>query len=125
MIAALLAFSLGSPAAAAQPALLLYSDDSAHRFLGCLSCGALERDSIWNQLGPHGSSLASDSIWNSLGVYGSALSSYSPCNSLSSSGPKVVDAAGGYYGRLTMNKMARDRISGSSFEQLLVSVCGR
>ena len=80
-------------------------------FLGCLNCSKYDSGSICNKYGVYGSKYSSN-IWNKYGTYGSKYSSSSPWNKYSSSGPKIVDKSGNYYGRFSINRYAG--FSGSS-----------
>lgn len=72
------------------------------KFLGKLN-GELDKESIFNDLGPHGNPYASDGIWNQYGQYGSEYSSLSPFNRYSSTPPKLLKR-GKVVGFLTVNK---------------------
>jgi tetratricopeptide (TPR) repeat protein len=76
-----------------------------HRtYLGCLNCPSTDSDSVLNTLGLHGSTLSEESIWNNLSKFGSSFSEYSSCNEFAKDPPVIVDASGGYLGRLTLNE---------------------
>ena len=89
---------------------LLFSDDN--KFLGCWGCSVYDSGSICNEYGSHGNEYSSESIWNEYGMYGSEYSNESPWNEYSASGPKLVDAAGNYYGRFSINVYAGFNASG-------------
>jgi len=75
-----------------------------HRaYLGCLNCSQYAADSIFNEYGQHGSRYSSESIWNHYSEYGSPYSSFGACNPYASDPPVIVDPAGRYYGRLSLN----------------------
>jgi hypothetical protein len=78
-------------------------------FLGCLTCGSFDADSVCNQFGSYGSAFATDSIWNQFGTYGSEFSTYSPWNSFSLSGPAIIGSDGLFYGYFTTNAFRVDR----------------
>jgi hypothetical protein len=85
------------------PKLMLFGGQGHKIYLGCLNCGNYALDSISNSYGTYGSTLSSQSIWNHYGMYGSSYSMYSACNAYASDPPVIVDSAGKYYGRLTLN----------------------
>jgi hypothetical protein len=92
-------------------------------YLGCLSCYEVAYDSVKNPVGPHGSPVASDSIFNPVGQYGSPVSSYSACNPVAFDPPVIVDSAGRYYGRLTLNEVHAEIGQGRELIGWLRSVC--
>ena len=96
-------FAVIAHTAAAQ-AIYLFSDDG--QYLGCYNCNQYDTDAVCNEYGNYGSSYSTDSIWNEYGNYGSSYSSYSPWNEYSSSGPKMVDGNGNFYGRFSINTYA-------------------
>jgi hypothetical protein len=89
--------------------LLLYGGREHSVFLGCLSCGDFDTDSVCNRFGTFGSKYRSESIWNRYSDYGSKFSTDSPWNEFSSSAPIIVDADGGFYGHLTVNAYHSNR----------------
>jgi len=105
--------------------LLLFSDESPRVFLGCLTCSSLDSSSVWNSLGKYGSSLGSYSVRNSLSKYGSTLSQLSACNTLAQRPPLIVDESGGYYGRLTVNRLHQERSKSSSLRNTASALCQR
>lgn len=105
--------------------LMLFGGLGSQTYLGCLSCGELAADSVRNRLGPHGSQLSTASILNPLGPYGSALSNFSVCNPLASDPPKIVDAAGNYFGRLTVNSVQPDRTNYGVLRAFAQGICSR
>lgn len=67
-----------------------------------------------------------DSIFNRYGEYGSQYSTYSACSPYASDPPVIVDGAGNFYGRLTINAYNPQRTRDSSIIQWLTeTVCGR
>ncbi len=91
-----------APTSTAQK-LMVFGGPSHGTYLGCLSCSEYAGDSIFNEYSPYGSEYSSTSIFNDYSQYGSPYSMYSACNPYASDPPVVVDQAGGYYGRLTVN----------------------
>lgn len=94
----------GAAAASAPPtptALLLFGGQNHKTFLGCLNCSEMSQSSIFNTFG-YGSSYG-QTIFNHYSDYGSAYSTWSACNPYATDPPVIVDSAGHYYGRLTLN----------------------
>ena len=100
--------------------ILLFGGTDHRTFLGCLSCSQFDRESIFNQFGPYGSYLSAQSIWNSFGLYGSQFSSLSVCSELASAPPVVVDKAGNFYGRLSVNTFKAGR---DDLKQIAIRIC--
>ena len=84
--------------------LLLYGGENSDQFLGCLSCGLVEEESVCNEFGPYGNEMAQASIWNRQSRYGNRNSRVSPWNRIGSSPPIVVDREGNDYGLFTINR---------------------
>jgi hypothetical protein len=93
--------------AAAAEQYLLYDDDN--HFYGCLNCSTFDAASICNSFGDYGSQFSNDSIWDRFGDVGSRFNEQSPWSKYGQ-GLKIVDSRGGYYGRVSANKFAVDRI---------------
>jgi hypothetical protein len=72
------------------------------QFLGRLA-GELNSESIYNDLGPYGSTLSPTSIYNDLGQYGGKLSSMSPFNELASN-PPILVRDGNFLAYFTVNQ---------------------
>lgn len=72
-------------------------------YLGCLNCSEYASDSVFNNYGSFGSPYGMNSIFNHYSQYGSPYSMYSACNPYASDPPVIVDEAGNFYGRLTIN----------------------
>lgn len=72
-------------------------------FLGCLSCNEFDPNSVHNRNGLYGSDYSITSIFNNNSFYGSSYSLWSACNPNTLMPPIVIDGAGNYYGRLTVN----------------------
>jgi hypothetical protein len=92
-----------APTNAAGQKVMIFGGPGHHTYLGCLSCGELATDSVFNKVGEHGSAIYPDSIWNRVGDYGSQISPSSVCNPIATDTPVIVDEAGNAYGRLTVN----------------------
>jgi hypothetical protein len=105
--------------------LMIFGGAGSRTYLGCLSCGELAPDAVKNRLGPHGSQLSAQSILNTLGPYGSTLSNFSVCNALASDPPKVVDAEGRFYGRLTVNDLHPERTTNDVLRAFAKGICSR
>ena len=107
----------------ALPAKLMIFGGSGHAvYLGCLDCSEVATDSVYNEVGPHGSQVSPVSIWNSVGQYGSSVSPYSACNPLATDPPVIVDEEGTAYGRLTLNRVNPNIGMGARFYNWLATV---
>jgi hypothetical protein len=87
---------------------LLYASDGT--YLGCLTCSTYSSDSIFNSYGTYGSPYSIQSINDQYAPYGSPYSPTSACNPYTVSAPSIVDEAGCYYGRLTVNPYVPDSV---------------
>lgn len=85
-------------------ALYVFSDQAQPTFLGCLSCGEYDVNSVHNPYGLYGSEYSISSIFNEFSLYGSSTSIWSACNEVTVTPPIVVTGQGGYVGRLTVNQ---------------------
>jgi len=103
--------------------LMIFGGSNHSVYLGCLNCSEYATDSVKNQYGPHGSAYASESIFNHYGTYGSAYSSEGACSQYASDPPVIVDAAGKYYGRLTLNRYHAQLGMGAQLMGWLAAVC--
>jgi hypothetical protein len=101
------------------PKLMLFAGPSHETYLGCLNCGSEAPDSILNESGTHGSTMSQESIWNKFSQFGGHFGIYSPFNQFSQDPPVIVDAAGSFYGRFTMNTLRLDRTKIETFNALL------
>jgi len=95
--------------------LMIFGGADHRTYLGCLNCSQYAADSVLNQYGDHGSRYASESIWNHYGEFGSAYSSSGACNAYATDPPVIVDNAGKYYGRLTLNQYHTELGAGASY----------
>ena len=92
-------------------------------YLGCLNCPEYAVDSVKNQYGTHGSAYSQDSIMNHYSQYGSPYSAESACNQYANDPPVIVDQAGKFYGRLTLNRYRNDIGMGAQLAGWLAAVC--
>lgn len=111
-----IAFLTGSQATVRQPSvvatkLMIFGGEGHKTYLGCLNCSEYASDSVFNTYGEPGSTFAVDSIANHYGQFGSPYAIYSACNPYSSDPPVVVDGAGKFYGRLTLNAYTMERLN--------------
>lgn len=88
------------------PALLLYGGSDHQTFLGCLNCSQFDASSVWNQYGTYGNKYNTNSVFNPYGQFGSKYTNTGACNLYATDPPVIVDGAGNYYGRLTVNSYA-------------------
>lgn len=106
--------------------LMIFGGEEHKTYLGCLNCSQYATDSVFNAYGQHGSPYSSESIWNHYSEYGSAYSQYGACNPYATDPPVIVDSAGRYYGRLTLNTYHGEYGAGANFYNWLKqSVCGQ
>lgn len=120
-------YSRGQQARAETPIgskLMLFGGRNNTVYLGCVSCGRLESDSLHNTLGDYGSRYSSDSIFNTYGEYGSKYSDYSPCNRYGQEPPVIVDREGNFYGRLTVNTSHHQRTRSAELRAFVAGLCG-
>jgi hypothetical protein len=103
--------------------LMLFGGPGHSTYLGCLNCSEFASDSLFNEVGRHGSPYQSESIFNKFGQFGSAYSSYSACNPYASDPPVIVDANGRFYGRLTVNDYNTQRTRNSAWQTLVALAC--
>jgi hypothetical protein len=114
---------LPTPASFSGSALLLFADNAAYTFLGCLNCSQYSSYSVDNQYGNYGSAYSSTSIWNRYSSYGGRYASLSPCNQYTSTPPRIYDGNENFYGRLTNNVYHSQRTQNAYSLALLVTVC--
>jgi hypothetical protein len=104
--------------------LMIFGGADHRTYLGCLNCSQYATDSVFNEFGEHGSRYSSESIWNHYSEYGSAYSSEGACNAYATDPPVIVDNAGKYYGRLTLNAYHAELGAGANYYNWLKqSVC--
>jgi hypothetical protein len=103
--------------------LMLFGGAGHRTYLGCLSCSNYASDSVFNSYGDHGSAYGSESIANHYSDFGSAYSEYSACSPYASDPPVVVDGDGRFYGRLSVNPFARERLQNADFNAWLAATC--
>jgi hypothetical protein len=94
----------GQSTASGTGKLIVFAGSSHETYLGCLNCAETAPDSISNEYGQNGSRYSQTSIWNHYSEFGSPYQPYSACNPYSTDPPVIVDDAGIYYGRLTVNQ---------------------
>jgi len=115
---------LSSGMAQAQEAKLMVFGGEGHQtYLGCLNCGQYAQDSMHNAYGTFGSAYSPTSVSNAYGQFGSLYGQYSACNPLASDPPVIVDGAGNFYGRLTLNQYNPQATHNSTVLQWLAAVC--
>jgi hypothetical protein len=102
---------------------MLFGGPGHKIYLGCLSCSAYNSESVFNSYGSYGSAYSATSIANAYSVYGSQFSAYSACNPYASDPPVIVDGAGRYYGRLTVNAVRSDGPPTQQLRGWIASVC--
>jgi hypothetical protein len=95
-----------------QGKLMIFAGTNHETYLGCLNCSEAAPDSVSNEYGQNGSRYSQTSIWNHYSQFGSPYGSYSACNPYSTNPPVIVDEAGTYYGRLTLNQFHPELAAG-------------
>ncbi len=105
--------------------LMLFGGENHRTYLGCLNCSQYDSDSVFNQYGTHGSQFSSASILNQFTEAGSKYSNYGACNPYASDPPVIVDGAGQFYGRLTVNRYHGQRTGDAQLLAWLAGVCAR
>ncbi len=117
----------GRPQSNTQPqapvALFLFGGESNRTYLGCLNCDEFHADSVRNEYGRYGSPYSATSILNPYGPYGGPFAPMSPCNPFGQRPPRVVDSEGRFYGVLTVNEHAHQRLTDSRINRWLNIVC--
>lgn len=98
----------------ANPALQLkgakiYAQDPAKTYLGSMT-GQVNKDSIFNQVGPYGNFMSKTSIWNIMSPFGNEIGEYSAFNPMSKKPPTMVKD-GEVVGYVTVNQSIDNRIS--------------
>lgn len=68
----------------------VYAQDMDNTYLGVIDFNGTHPDSIFNEVGLHGSNVGLDSIWSDVGFFGSSVSLYSARNDLSIEPPMIV-----------------------------------
>lgn len=89
--------------------LLLFGGRNHDVFLGCLTCGKWDSNSICNLRGNHGLTYNYESIWNHNSRYGYKYHDDSPWSKSSPKPPAIVDRDGGFYGYFTANRYISKR----------------
>jgi len=89
--------------------LYLFGGKDSKVFLGCLTGGKYDSDSIWNKYGDYGSRYSDKSIWNRYGDYGSKYSDYSPWARYGSNAPAIIDEDWNFYGYFSVNPYHKKR----------------
>jgi hypothetical protein len=111
-------------AASASGKLMIFAGPGHKTYLGCLNCSEYVSDSVFNKYGSHGSAYSAESIFNRYSIFGSPYGMYSPCNPYATDPPVIVDANGGFHGRLTVNQYNSDRSRSTQVQAWIAGVCG-
>jgi hypothetical protein len=102
--------------------LMIFGGRSHETYLGCLNCSEFAADSVRNEFGKYGNSFGSN-LFNSFSPFGSKFGTYSACNPLATDPPVIVDEAGNFYGRLTVNADHRQRTKDPQLQGWIAGVC--
>jgi len=103
--------------------LMIFGGPGHNTYLGCLNCPEYASDSVFNKYGTHGSAYAAESVFNRYSNFGSAYGLNSPCNPYATDPPVIVDANGGFHGRLTVNAYNVDRSRSGQIQAWIAGVC--
>ena len=87
----------------------IVAQDDSNTFLGTIT-GSMDRESIFNQMGNHGSTMSRTSIWNTMGDFGNPMGRYSATNSMTDRPPMII-RNGQVIGFVSTNSMIRSRVS--------------
>lgn len=85
-------------------------------FLGTLNLNSLDRESVFNTVGPYGSQFSPTSIYNQFSKYGGQFSNLSPFNAFCQTPPKVF-VGGEFSSYITSNKLISPRIDPQELRQ--------
>ena len=110
-LAAIMFLEAGNASSQSQD-ILIMGGSSQEEFLGCLSCSEYDPNSVWGQYGRF-SWQNKYGVWNRYGQHANPYGQNSACNQHSRNGPSLVDRAGNFYGRLSVNQYLTDGICGS------------
>jgi hypothetical protein len=84
---------------------LLFAQNEESTFLGILDFTGKHVDSIFNEIGTHGSSIGLESIWNKVGYYGSVAGPYSARSRVCMKPPVIIKDKS-IIGHLTVSTLA-------------------
>jgi len=104
---------------AEQVHFFLFSTADDGIYLGCLTCDALDDESVCHPSGAYGSRFRTYSIWYQDGVFGSQLSPYSPWNSSGTIAPYIMRSDGIFHGYFTTNTSTFNRTRDPAFLGIL------
>lgn len=121
--AGIAALAAAQQPSAPQAKFMVFGGPDHRTYLGCLNCSEYAADSVLNSYGTYGSSYSMTSVYNSYGEYGSQYSMYSACSPYASDPPVIVDQAGNFYGRLTVNAFNTERVRDPTVIQWLEKTC--
>jgi hypothetical protein len=120
--AAVISVLLAAASAQSKQEILIFGGSGHKDFLGCLSCGEMESNSVWNELSRYGFHNRF-ATWSHFGNYASPYSGQSACNEYASDPPILVDQYGNYYSRLSVNQYIKDSVCGiTGVEKLCVAL---
>ena len=106
-----LAVAAGTAVIAQNNEIIVMGGRNQDTFLGCITCGEHDVDSVWNQYGRHGWQ-NKFGTWNRFGQHANPYGANSACNQYGSQGPILVDRQGNYYGHLSVNEHQPDSVCG-------------
>jgi hypothetical protein len=113
----------GAVAPAGSTKRMLFGGENHRTYLGCVNCSQYDAESIMNQYGQYGSAYSTTSLLNHYGEFGSKYSMYGACNPYASDPPVIVDGAGQFYGRLTINAYNSQRTRDPRLLAWLAAIC--
>lgn len=87
----------------------VFAQDEENTYLGTVT-NSVAYESIFNDIGPHGSDIRRESIWNDISPYGSSVMAISAMNSMAVKPPFMIKG-GKVIGYLTANKSMKPGIN--------------
>lgn len=102
---------------------MIFGGKNHRTYLGCLSCSEFDPESVFNPYGTYGNKFAGTSILNGFSEFGSAYSMHGICNRFATDPPVIVDSAGNFYGRLTLNQSHPQVVPSQKLLAWIAAVC--
>lgn len=103
--------------------LLIFGGETHATFFGCLTCPAVDPDSLNNPYGTYGNKYSASSVFNKFSLLRNPYTSVSMCNPMAASPPIVVDGNGKFYGELTLNTARPSRAQAPYLQRWLLATC--
>jgi hypothetical protein len=103
--------------------LLIFGGDDQRLFLGCLTCPAIDADSLDNPYGKYGNKYSASSVLNKFSLIRNPYTSVSMCNPHALHPPIVVDGYGKFHGELTVSSTRPARVQARNLQRWLIATC--